>query len=470
MVGVGPWIKRLWDMLDLPKTVTIKNPADGSTISGVPMWVYWCLQEGTLGVDRAMQKTNDGKMPPVIHVDSDAPLLSDEDGSLITDELWGIYYKPDFYFGGIQGGAAPYEVEKDAEDVAVDPYGPESSEFIVGPDFAHMWVSALAHCQKRFSGTLPKFNREPSGGIGAFSPHSFPVFDVFRHNCYVIADSNHGYKMLGHALAYLDTGKRDATPLVLIHGYTDSARDWVPIAPQLAPKFRLIIVDLRGHGASAKPECCYTRFDFAYDVKLLLAKLRIDVADITGHSLGSIVAQTFAELWPEATRKLILISSTGLSFGATGEPCAFTTSDPSRSDWMAGLAELKDPIDPDSEFMHDWWHISISVNPEFFSRRQRHDAAAIPARAWRAIADQSLVGVDLRSMLPRIQAPTLLIWDAKDTVFVEAGKNALISGIAGAEVRTFNALGHDPFWEDPRAIADAMIGFLESSPEDAGAN
>ena len=38
---------------------------------------------------------------------------------------------------------------------------------------------------------------KPSGGIGCFTPDSFPVFDVFRQNAYVIADSNHGYKMLG---------------------------------------------------------------------------------------------------------------------------------------------------------------------------------------------------------------------------------------------------------------------------------
>ena len=43
----------------------------------------------------------------------------------------------------------------------------------------------------------PKYKDEPSGGIGAFTPDSFPVFDVFCENCYVIADSNHGYKMLG---------------------------------------------------------------------------------------------------------------------------------------------------------------------------------------------------------------------------------------------------------------------------------
>jgi methylglutamate dehydrogenase subunit A len=196
VVGVGPWVKSIWEMLELPKTISVKTP-DGTLHEDVPMWVFWSLQEGTLGVDPELQKTNDGKFPPVIHVDSDAPLYSDIDGSLITDKLWGIYYKPDFHFGGVQGGAAPNKVETDPDEVKVDPYGPESPDYIVGENFANMWCSALAHCQKRFEGKSPLYKKEPSGGIGAFSPDNFPVFDVFRENCYVIADSNHGYKMLG---------------------------------------------------------------------------------------------------------------------------------------------------------------------------------------------------------------------------------------------------------------------------------
>lgn len=196
VVGAGPWVRNFWDMLELPKTVDIKA-ADGTMHTDIPTWVFWSLQEGTLGVDPKLQVDNDGNMPPVIHVDSDEPLYSCEDGSLITDEMWGIYYKPDFHFGGVQGGAAPFIVDKPADNVEIDPYGPESPEFIVGAEFAHMWVSALAHCQKRFEGTMIKYKDEASGGIGCFTPDSFPIFDVFHQNCYVIADSNHGYKMLG---------------------------------------------------------------------------------------------------------------------------------------------------------------------------------------------------------------------------------------------------------------------------------
>jgi glycine/D-amino acid oxidase-like deaminating enzyme len=60
-----------------------------------------------------------------------------------------------------------------------------------------MWTAALAHCQQRFEGTGHLYKDENSGGLGCFTPDSFPVFDTFRQNAYVIADSNHGYKMLG---------------------------------------------------------------------------------------------------------------------------------------------------------------------------------------------------------------------------------------------------------------------------------
>ncbi|WP_299193654.1 FAD-binding oxidoreductase [uncultured Erythrobacter sp.] len=196
VIGAGPWVRDFWSMLELPPTIEVRG-GDGTLHRDVPMWKFWQLEEGVLAVDPDIQKTNDGNMPPVIHIDTDAPLHSIVDGSLITDELWGIYYKPDFNFNGIQGGAMPYEVTTPAEELAIDPYGPASPEWISSPDFAVMWVSALAHCQKRFEGRMADYHKEPSGGVGCFTPDSFPVIDVFRENAWVIADSNHGYKMIG---------------------------------------------------------------------------------------------------------------------------------------------------------------------------------------------------------------------------------------------------------------------------------
>jgi methylglutamate dehydrogenase subunit A len=196
VIAAGPWIRDLWAMLDLPERISVTD-RDGTVHADRPMWTYWALQEGTLAVDPKEFTDNRGSFPPVLHVDSSAPLYDDVTGDLITEQMWGIYYKPDFYFGGVQGGTSPYVVTEPAAQVAVDPYGPESPQYTVTADFVRMWTSALAHCHKRFEGKRDLYRHEPTGGIGAFTPDSFPVFDTFVQNAYVIADSNHGYKMIG---------------------------------------------------------------------------------------------------------------------------------------------------------------------------------------------------------------------------------------------------------------------------------
>ncbi len=259
----------------------------------------------------------------------------------------------------------------------------------------------------------------------------------------------------GITLAYIDTGNPTGPPVVLIHGYTDNARDWVPMLPYLSKRFRLIVVDIRGHGKSSKPECCYTRLDFAYDIKLLLDALSIRQADLIGHSLGSIIAQTFAEYWPERTNRVVLISSTG------GRPPGSTA--PAQFDFAAEIKKLKDPIDPDSPFMIAWWDSPTPVNPDFI-RRERLDSAAIPLGVWLAVLDEALptatAYADLQSTLPRLKAPTLLIWGSKDPIMEEPVRKTLRDALPGAEVKIFAGLGHNPFWENPPAVARVINAFL----------
>ena len=193
VAAAGPWVPKLWEMLDLPETTKIVLEGE---IFEFPTWEFWALQEGTLDVDPGYLMNNEGNMPPVVHVDADVPLY-DEDNNLLVDGKWGVYYKPDFNFGGVQGGYMPYPVERPWRDVAIDPYGPASPDFVVGTNFRQVWAAALSHCQERFGGKASLMSHAPSGGIGAFTPDNFPVFDTFRENVYVIADSNHGFKMIG---------------------------------------------------------------------------------------------------------------------------------------------------------------------------------------------------------------------------------------------------------------------------------
>jgi glycine/D-amino acid oxidase-like deaminating enzyme len=191
VIGAGPWIKSIWTMLGLPNVIDIRTPG-GDLVQDQPMWTYWRLAEGEIHFDPKTYVTSDGKTPPVIHIDSSEPLISTKTGNVITDELWGIYFKPDKQ--GVQGGATPENLGTSAQ---LDPYGTQSPLYTVKEDFVDYWTAGLAHCMKRFEGSHNLYDWSPSGGIGAFTVDNFPVFDFMLPNVYVIADSNHGYKMIG---------------------------------------------------------------------------------------------------------------------------------------------------------------------------------------------------------------------------------------------------------------------------------
>lgn len=265
----------------------------------------------------------------------------------------------------------------------------------------------------------------------------------------------------GMTMAYVEAGNASGPPVVLIHGFTDNARDWVPLIPELDPSLRLIAVDIRGHGKSDKPECCYGRIDFAYDIRLLLDALHVEQADIVGHSLGSYIAQTFAEYWPERTRRVVLISSSGGPLASCAAPAGKSAVKP--MDFRSEILKLKEPIDPDSKFMVEWWSSPTPVDEEFL-RRQRLDAAAIPLRVWLAVLDQGLTGPALQATLPRLKAPTLLIWGGKDPIFGAQDRCSLRTALPEAQVKLFPLLGHNPFWEDPAAAAAVINPFLLGKP------
>ena len=187
VIAPGPWAKDFWELLGLPARIDIRTPS-GEVVQDQPMWTYWNLQEGEISVDPKMFALADGGAPPVVHLDTDAPLRTD-DGQLVTDELWGIYFKRDRH--GVQGGASPLVVDGDVE---LDPY-PATTD--VDPGFPDMWCAALSHAMSRFEGCRPLYKHARSGGVGAFTADNFPVFDYMRPNVYTILDSNHGYKMIG---------------------------------------------------------------------------------------------------------------------------------------------------------------------------------------------------------------------------------------------------------------------------------
>lgn len=101
-------------------------------------------------------------------------------------------------------------------------------------------------------------------------------------------------------------------PLLLLHGLCDSHRTWLLVAPTLARGRRVLMLDLAGHGESARPDASYALEWHADLVAAWLAALGIAQADVVGHSYGGGVAQWMLLKHRPLVRRLALESSGGL--------------------------------------------------------------------------------------------------------------------------------------------------------------
>ena len=101
----------------------------------------------------------------------------------------------------------------------------------------------------------------------------------------------------------------NGSPVVLLHGYTQTSHMWHPIVPVLAQRHTVIAPDLRGAGGSSKPESGYDKKTLARDIRALTASLGFDRVSVVGHDIGLMVAYAYAAQFPEATTRVVLMDA-----------------------------------------------------------------------------------------------------------------------------------------------------------------
>lgn len=115
-------------------------------------------------------------------------------------------------------------------------------------------------------------------------------------------------------LHYVEWGSPAAPPIVLVHGGRDHCRSWDWVARELAPDWRVIAPDLRGHGDSAwSPDGEYSIMSHVYDVAQLIHQLRLVNVPIVSHSLGGNICLRYTGLYPQNVSRLVAIEGLGPS-------------------------------------------------------------------------------------------------------------------------------------------------------------
>lgn len=250
----------------------------------------------------------------------------------------------------------------------------------------------------------------------------------------------------GLDLAYVEIAGAEP-PLLLIHGFTDTSRSFSLLTPHL-PGRRLIMPDLRGHGGSQAGEGCGVA-DFADDIAGLIRRLRLDRPVVVGHSLGGMVSIALATRHPELVGGLVILAS------------ALMPGFEQDHQLIDEVAALRDPISPVDPF-YDWWHACRPGVPRAFLAGLAQDASAIPAARWRAVLEE-VRGTDLTAAARAVQAPTLIIAGGRDPLFGEAHQRAMAGALAGSRLVWAQDCGHNPHWEDPAFVAEAIAGMLSAA-------
>jgi pimeloyl-ACP methyl ester carboxylesterase len=253
----------------------------------------------------------------------------------------------------------------------------------------------------------------------------------------------------GPTLRYADQGDVGGEPILFLHGWPDSWFSFSRVLPLLPRSHRLLLPDQRGFGASEKPDAGYGIPDLAADAVALLNAVSIDRATIVGHSLGSFVARCVALSWPERVARLVLIGS-GVS-----------AMNPVTREVQAAVRELADPVPVGfaRDFQASTAHRPL---PEWFFDGIVAESLKLPAHLWQALFDGMLAYEDEKA-LPRIAAPTLIIWGDRDALFPRADQDRLVSAIAGARLIAHTDTGHCPNWERPDKVAADLVAFVHET-------
>jgi esterase len=268
----------------------------------------------------------------------------------------------------------------------------------------------------------------------------------------------------GLVLHYLEWGKPEAPPIVCVHGYTSSAQAFNALARHLRERYRILALDVRGHGESAwSPTGAYRYADQASDLAAFAGQLGLDKFVLIGTSMGGIIAMAYAAEHAERLLRLVIndigpdpedgsgritqmVGSRPDEFATLEEATAYrraaspiTAARPEADQRELALGVLRRQADG------RWvW----KMDPAYIRRRVEHGPPARPP-LWPA--------------LHALACPTLVVWGTESDVLSEAQVLRMVDALPRGELVRVPGIGHAPTLVEPVVLA-ALDRFLAGLP------
>lgn len=247
----------------------------------------------------------------------------------------------------------------------------------------------------------------------------------------------------GQLVRYEVTGPSDAEPMLVMHGWGCSLETVRSIAATASKTHKVVNIDFPGFGQSPEPPAVWGVEEYTQLVEKLIDRLGFKRPVLLGHSFGGRVAILLASR--NEISKVVLVDAAGVK-----------------------------PRRPAKYYIRVYSFKLAKFAIRLFLPRQKADSAIERMRSKRGSADYNsasprmkailskVVNEDLCAVMPKIKAPTLLIWGEKDTAtpLSDARKMERLIGDAGLVV--FDGVGHYSFLDNPGQFAATLSYFLNS--------
>jgi len=267
----------------------------------------------------------------------------------------------------------------------------------------------------------------------------------------------------GARIHYRDRGPRDGEILLLLHGSNSSLFTWEPWSKTLSDHFRVISLDLPGHGLTgAVPNKDYSEKGMVETVNEFADSLHLPQFALAGNSMGGGVAARYAETYPSRVSRLILVDAGGMPTKMGDRiPLAFRLA---RMSWTRPIMLHITPRSLVIEGLNDAIVRKSIITDKMID--EYWDFARM-AGTREATADRFALAGDwtyIQDHISAIKAPTLILWGEQDHLVPVASAHAYNKAIPGSKLIVYPATGHIPMEEVASQSAEDVRAFLSNSP------
>src|SRR3989338_1087834 len=230
---------------------------------------------------------------------------------------------------------------------------------------------------------------------------------------------------------YYEGGPSSAQTILMVHGFAANKDNWLRFARYLSQDYRVIALDLPGFGASDKPAGSYDVGTQTERLASMIDALGIEQLHLIGNSMGGHISALYAARYPHRTLSLALLDNAGIT-------------SPHPSELMQRLQRGEpNPL--------------VVKSPEDFQRLLDFIFVQPPY-----LTESLKRYFPLEPELPKIQAPTLIIWGAEDRALHVSSIEIMQPLLHKPSVTIMADTGHAPMIERPLETAEHYRAFLQA--------